>query len=58
LAEPLILSSGEEIEFLGIYLLHAAELDLKLSGLLADLFEKFGDHAVTELYDLLRPSVF
>ncbi len=57
LAEPLPLTDGRAIHFLAVYLIRQDELDLKLGGGLCELLEAFGEHYVTEIYDLQRPSV-
>jgi hypothetical protein len=57
LAEPLRLDGEREIYFLGVYLIHPNELAWKLAGRLDDLLDAFGEHAVTEEFDLSRPSV-
>ena len=55
--EPLGLPNGAHIQFMAVYLLHQAELNLKLEGQLDKLFERFGETELTEIYDLTRPSV-
>lgn len=54
--EPLLLPSGERIQFMAIYLLHQDELELKLSGDLERLFERFGETEMSEMFNLSRPS--
>ncbi|MBY0507288.1 MAG: suppressor of fused domain protein [Bryobacteraceae bacterium] len=54
--EPLLLPAGERIQFMAIYLLHEDELELKLSGDLDQLFERFGETEVSERFNLSRPS--
>jgi hypothetical protein len=57
LAEPLQLAGGREIHFLALYLLHKDELAVKLERGLDELLVGFQRDAVTEEYDLNRPSV-
>jgi hypothetical protein len=55
--EPLELPNGTHIQFIGVYLLHEDELNLKLEGQLDKLLERFGETELTEIYDITRPSV-
>ncbi|MBM3796903.1 MAG: suppressor of fused domain protein [Acidobacteria bacterium] len=57
LQEPLEIGSGREVQFMSPYLLRQNKLDLKLSGGLDLLFEKFAEREFSKLYDLARPSV-
>jgi hypothetical protein len=57
LREPLELPNGDHVQFMAIYFLHEDELNLKLQGHLDQLFDRFVETEITEIYDLARPSV-
>ncbi len=54
LREPIPSREGD-IHVLAVYLMHPSELEAKQNGQMDLLFEKFGEHAVSELFDLSRP---
>ena len=57
LRDPLRVTRDRKVHFMGLYLLHQDELQLKLAGGLADLFELFIKNESSELYDISRKSV-